>query len=945
MSEHDIALFPRINHRSSDSIDDTRESINSTQKLQSIFKSGSGSRFQLSVQGSHRDPSNILDFEVDIVDSQAEIMATEPKGAVSKGLKESNASFNSLNDSDEKSVHNHALFKTYPSKISSFLHHIRHGAEAPTTSNLTKAHNFNPNRNDENIFLDTYLNLNADTTTLISEKDLSDLMQKVDSQLSLDSSVLNEMARGTEHGSQKGKFSFLSQYEALFKQKKSKSQSQKGQRSGKGEKSPRNESASQNVENPNADAELVFALSGLDDFNYYLRSTELDHAIADQVKHRQLAGEENVLAIVDHADLVRNYGFKEADNLGSLQKEKLPRARLPIYQMREDRHVTNTSVVGELQKAGDLNSSLDSRQIGVFLHRKLEVRHLQMISFGGTLGVGLYLNSGKAIAIAGGLGTVLAFFLVGLIVLATISSFSEIVTFVSVVDGVSGLCSRYVDESFGFAAGWVYFISFSVGLAAELVASAILLSYFTETKVLTNTISTVGFVSLCFLFCVVSNMITVQVLGEIEYLASFFKIVTTLIFIIVMIVINRGGMGDMGVLGFKYWQYSKSDFVHDVIFGPMRPSFDLRSTGTSPPDRGIGGDLGRFLSLLTAMSIATYAYSGTEIVCIAACEAKEPRKALPKATKRVFWRILLFYCLASFVVSLNIYAGDPRLLRYYYGEPMSGSELENNFAFHLVGGDKCQNSFKLFAGIGNGSQSPWAVAFQSAGLCNWSSVVNGVLFVFALSCGNSQLYASSRTIYALALQRKAPKFLTKCNRYGIPYYAVLIASCPALSAFICVSEKATVVFQNLTSLISSAGVLVWFSMCLAYTRFYFGLKKRPDIISREDKSYPYRSPFQPYLAMFGVFGLLFIILANGFVVFLKGYWNTMFFFASYGALILFALLYCSHRIINGSSMLSLEALDYDLGKRETDIYVWDGGREYNKMKFRDIPHKVIDFLA
>lgn len=301
--------------------------------------------------------------------------------------------------------------------------------------------------------------------------------------------------------------------------------------------------------------------------------------------------------------------------------------------------------------------------------------------------------------------------------------------------------------------------------------------------------------------------------------------------------------------------------------------------------------------------------------------------------------------MASFLVSLNIYAGDPRLLRYYYGAIIDIDNLENNYAFKLVGGDKCNNTYKLFAGMGNGSQSPWSIAFQNAGLCTWSSTLNGVLFIFALSCGNSQLYASSRTIYALALQRKAPRFLRKCNRFGIPHYAVLVASFPALSAFICVSEKATVVFQNLTNVISSAGWLVWFSMCLEYARFFFGLKRRPDIISREDKAYPYRSPFQPYLAMFGVFGLAFIILTNGFVVFMKGFWKTSFFFSSYGSLILFAVLYCVHRVIKGSSMLSLEALDYDSGKRETDIYIWDGGKDYKRRTIRDLPHKLMNFLA
>lgn len=901
-----------MNHRS-DASDDARETIDSTRRLQSIFKNGSETQINL--------PTSLFGVEYH-GDDRHEVDNSESYG----GFLQREIVLQESGSSHDRLVPSPAFFKAYPARLSSFIHNIRHGAR---DSDRTDEQGSESKKRG---FLDMHPLSSADDTSrteLVSDLDFNVAdMSNLGNRVSLDSSVLEVMARGEGLDLRKGKFPFLAQYE-LIKRKKLAM-----------------DSSLDRTQNTNAkDAELVFALSGLDDYNQYLRSAKLDQEIAEKVKQRHIPGEENVLKIVDHAHLAENYASRDADNFDEKHESKMPRAKLPWAKITDERNIAAPSVISTLRRAADTSSSSDSNQSGVFLHRKLKVRHLQMISFGGTLGVGLYLNSGKAIAISGGLGTILAFLIVGIIVLASISSFSEMVTFFSVVDGVSGLCSRFVDESFGFAAGWVYFISFSVGLAAEIVASAIILSYFKETKVLVNTGSTIGFVALCLLFCVISNMITVQMLGEIEYLASFFKIIATLIFIIVMIIINRGGMGEMGTLGFKYWQYLKSDFEHNIIYGPMRPTFDLRSNGISPTTQGIGGNLGRFLSLLAAILIVTYAYSGTEIVCIAACEAKEPRKALPKATKRVFWRILLFYCLASFVVSLNIYAGDPRLLRYYVGSTVSPQDLENNYAFQYLGGKQCRNNYTLFAGFGNGSQSPWAVAFQTAGLCNWSSVVNGVLFVFALSCGNSQLYASSRTIYSMALQRKAPRFLTKCNRHGIPYYAVLVASCPALSAFICVSEKATVVFQNLTSLISSAGVLVWFSMCLAYLRFFYGLKKRPDIISREDKAYPYRSPFQPYLAMIGVFGLLFITFSNGFVVFLLGFWNTLFFFASYGALILFALLFCGHRLIKGSSMLSLEALDYDSGKRETDIFIWDGGREHNPVKLRDIPHKVFDFVA
>lgn len=38
---------------------------------------------------------------------------------------------------------------------------------------------------------------------------------------------------------------------------------------------------------------------------------------------------------------------------------------------------------------------------------------------------------------------------------------------------------------------------------------------------------------------------------------------------------------------------------------------------------------------------ATFAYSGTELVGLAAAESRNPRKDFPKAVNKVFWRILI----------------------------------------------------------------------------------------------------------------------------------------------------------------------------------------------------------------------------------------------------------------------------------------------------------------
>ncbi|CAL1201233.1 unnamed protein product [Candida parapsilosis] len=738
---------------------------------------------------------------------------------------------------------------------------------------------------------------NEEVDLSIPEEHLDLSTSSVEDEVSLDSNIITEIVNNPIF--EDGRFKYLRAYERLAAERDMKDMSNG----------------------------IPLQTFELNDFEKFVKESVLNDKIQGRVIAKQPKGQqkETILNVVREQDLADEF------YAGGNDENEIKNRRPKLHKQDKE----YTSDVEDLYFPTNKNR----------LHRKLSVRHLQMISLGGTIGVGLFLNSGKAINIAGGFGALLAFAIVGVVVLCTMMSFCEMVTFVSVIDGVSGLSSRFVDDAFGFATGWLYFLSFAFGVAGEVVAGVIMLSFFPQLKTTSSKGATTGFVFLFLGSIVTSNLIDIRVFGEIEYISSLIKLLWVVVMMIVMIVLNRGGFGGPA-LGFKYWMRSKSDFKNDIIFGLFRPSFNLYDNGTNPPSEGIEGDTGRFLSLVTAILVVCYAYSGTEIVCIAACEAKNPRKALPSAMRRVFWRIVIFYCLSAFLVTLNIYAGDPRLLRYLSGKTgIDASEFATNVAIQTVGGAHCSYDSSVFAGYGSGAQSPWIVALQSAGQCDFSTVTNVFLVFFAVSCGNAQLYVSSRTVYALALQGKAPKFLTYCNRNGIPYNSVMLAGAFGLLSFTCVSESATVVFQNLNSVIASSGIFVWFAMCLTFIRFYYGLKRRPDIMSRDDPSYPYKSPFQPYTAIIGMCATLFMVLAMGFVVFLKHEWNTLFFFSSYGSLMVFAILYAGYRVIKGSSISSLDRLDFDSGRTEMDRYIWDGGTDYNHKSFRDVLRKWLSFLA
>ncbi|KGR12171.1 hypothetical protein MG5_01809 [Candida albicans P57072] len=871
-------------------------------------------------------------------------------------------------DSSSLSIHENILFPSLGNSKNNKTRNTQKSSRDDVNSLETNSDSVNHLRNTF-IARDRQFPSSTNDDYALEEVDLSDVSPLASRQhvvspfsttsssdtVSLDSSILNKIASNiggnTDGIDQTGKFKYLRLYEK-WKKMKMKTQDQKLTRPG--QDIP--------LQTMSSRASSVFNLSQLDDFTRYVKETSLNdrifHDLQERLPQRNQGGQsgrqdENFqnyldldLDVVDEKDLADKFYPTQEDEEKETDRNKrrlFPKRskKKSLGMSAESRTATNDFLDSYQSSSSDVVSD-DPR----FLQRKLSVRHLQMISFGGTIGVGLFLNSGKAIAMAGGFGASLAFTIVGTLVLCTIMSFCEMVTFVSVIDGVSGLSSRFIDDAFGFAAGWLYFLSFSTGVAGEVVAGVIMLSYYPHLNTATNTGSTAGFVTLFLALILGSNLVHIQFFGELEYISSLVKMIWAIIMMIVMVVLNRGGFPNTPVMGFKYWQYSKSDFANNIIFGLFRPAFNLHDDGTSSPSEGIGGDKGRFMSLLTAILVVCYAYSGTEIVCIAACEAKNPRKALPSATRRVFWRIIIFYVLSAFLVSLNVYAGDPRLLRYYSGSTgISPSEFATNPAVIQAGGEHCSIDYKVVAGYGSGAQSPWIVALQSSSLCQFSSITNGFLVFFAVSCGNAQLYVSSRTAYSLALQGKAPKFLTYCNRFGIPYNAVLFAGSFGLLAFACVNESATVVFQNLTSLIASSGIFVWFTMCLTFIRFYYGLKRRPDILDRNDKSYPYKSPFQPYSAIVGCIGTLFILFSMGFVVFLKGEWDTMFFFSSYGSIMIFTVLYVGYRFIKGTSVPSLDKLDFDSGRTEMDRYIWDGGRSYNKRNVKEVAHKLVSFLA
>lgn len=248
-----------------------------------------------------------------------------------------------------------------------------------------------------------------------------------------------------------------------------------------------------------------------------------------------------------------------------------------------------------------------------------------MIALGGTIGTGLFVASGKAIATGGPAGSLLAYMLVGVVVFCVMMSLGEMAAFIPIAGSFSHFANRYVDSSMGFCVGWVYWANWAVGVAVELTGVAIIMEYWV------NSINSVVWSIIALVIVACFNLFSVKGYGEVEYWFSFIKVITVVIFIIVGLGVDTGSIG--GVYhGSNNWHIPGAPFV--------------------------GGFLGFFNCLITA----AFSFNGVEIVGITAGESANPHKTVPSAVKQVFVRIVLFYVLTILVIGFNIPYNDPRML-------------------------------------------------------------------------------------------------------------------------------------------------------------------------------------------------------------------------------------------------------------------------------------------
>ena len=228
--------------------------------------------------------------------------------------------------------------------------------------------------------------------------------------------------------------------------------------------------------------------------------------------------------------------------------------------------------------------------------------------------------------------------------------------------------------------------------------------------------------------------------------------------------------------------------------------------------------------------VQVFAYSGTELVGLAAAETKNPRKSLPKAAKQVLWRVALFYIINLLIVGLNIPYTDQQLLG-------SGTSADA-------------------AGV-DSKASPFVLAIQNAGISVLPSIINSVVLISSLSVANSCTYASTRTVQALAMTGHAPSFMSYVDKQGRPIGPVILQMLFGFIAYIQLASSGLTVFNWLLSIGSLSATLMYFSINLAHFRFRQAFK----VQARALDDVPWKSPLGIMGSIAGVILALICLVA------------------------------------------------------------------------------------
>lgn len=412
--------------------------------------------------------------------------------------------------------------------------------------------------------------------------------------------------------------------------------------------------------------------------------------------------------------------------------------------------------------------------------REMNSRQLQMLSIGGVIGTGLFLSSGYTIAQAGPFGAIASYLFGGVMVLLVMVSLGELSVAMPVTGSFHTYATKFISPGTGFMVAWMYWICWIVALASQFIGAAQLTQRWLP-DVPVWVFATI-FAALVFGL----NMLSVGWFAKAEDYFSSIKFYAIIIFIIL------GGLAILGLLP-----------IEGRSSAPLLTN--LTSQGLLP--NGLVG-------LVTVMLSVNYAFSGVELIGIAAGETSNPKVEVPKAIKSTISLLITLFVLTIVVLAALL--------------PMEA------------------------AGV---TEAPFVTVLDSIGIPYAADIMNTVILTAILSASTSGLYASSRMLWSLANEGMISPSLVKINKNGVPMRAMILSMVGVVIALVASVYFEDTIFLALVSIAGFAVVIAWLAIPLAQLGF-----RKQFIKNHSVDELAYKTPFSPILPRVTVILLLISII-------------------------------------------------------------------------------------
>ncbi|MDF2627058.1 MAG: amino acid permease [Symbiobacteriaceae bacterium] len=356
-----------------------------------------------------------------------------------------------------------------------------------------------------------------------------------------------------------------------------------------------------------------------------------------------------------------------------------------------------------------------------------------MLALGTVVGGSFFLGTAVVLHNAGP-GALLAFAFGGIVTYLVLTALSEL----TVSRPTHGSFRAYAAMAFGpmasFVVGWLYWAGLVLALSSEGIASAMFARlWFPAVPVWPIALAVIIAVTLL-------NLMDVRAFAVVESAMAAVKLVAIAAFIL------------LGVA---------------LATGLMAPGAGAGGPGTGPAfagqpflPRGVAGLAGSMLLVL-------FSYAGFETLGLAAPEAKDPARTVPRA---VIWTVIGL---------VTLYVGAVGVVLYLL--PVGAIEEE---------------------------VSPMVSLLRLTGYPALAAGLNLVVMTASISTMLAAMYGLSRMIYSLAEEGQAPAFLKQLTPPGIPRNAILLSSAGMTVGVVLSYVLPATVY---VLLVSSAGFALLFS--------------------------------------------------------------------------------------------------------------------------------------